>query len=169
VVVIGTGASGVQVVQEAAHDAAQVTLFQRTPNLALPMRQRQLDHADNDAIRADMPERFDTRYKAFAGFDFDFMPEEAAKATAEERRATYERFWADGGFPLWVGMYYDLLADEDANRTFYDFWREKVHARVQDPATAELLAPAQPPHPFASSGLPWNRTTSTCSTRTTCA
>jgi cyclohexanone monooxygenase len=148
VVVIGTGASGVQVVQEAAHDAAQVTLFQRTPNLALPMRQRQLDHADNDAIRADMPERFDTRYKAFAGFDFDFMPEEAAKATAEERRATYERFWADGGFPLWVGMYYDLLADEDANRTFYDFWREKVHARVQDPATAELLAPAQPPHPF---------------------
>jgi cyclohexanone monooxygenase len=148
VVVIGTGASGVQVVQEAAHDAGQVTLFQRTPNLALPMRQRQLDHADNDAIRADMPERFDTRYKAFAGFDFDFMPEEAAKATAEERRATYERFWADGGFPLWLGMYYDLLADEDANRTFYDFWREKVHARVQDPATAELLAPAQPPHPF---------------------
>lgn len=148
VVVIGTGASGVQVVQEAAHDAAEVTVFQRTPNLALPMRQRRLDRADNDAVRGDLPERFDNRYKAFAGFDFDFMPENAADATEEERRTTYERFWAEGGFPLWLGMYQDLLADEAANRTFYDFWREKVHERVKDAATAELLAPAEPPHPF---------------------
>ncbi|MFR9805568.1 flavin-containing monooxygenase [Pseudonocardia sp. RS010] len=148
VVVIGTGASGVQVVQEAAHDAAEVTVFQRTPNLALPMRQRRLDRADNDAVRGDLPERFDTRYRAFAGFDFDFMPENAADATEEERRTTYERCWAEGGFPLWLGMYQDLLADEAANRTFYDFWREKVHERVKDVATAELLAPAEPPHPF---------------------
>ncbi|WIY01204.1 NAD(P)/FAD-dependent oxidoreductase [Amycolatopsis mongoliensis] len=148
VVVIGTGASGVQVVQEAAHDAAQVTVFQRTPNLALPMRQRKLDGAENDSVRTGLPERFDARYKAFAGFDFSFLPENAADATDAERRATYERFWADGGFPLWLGMYQDLLADEEANRTFYDFWREKVHERVQDPATAELLAPARPPHPF---------------------
>lgn len=148
VVVIGTGASGVQVVQEAARDAAQVTVFQRTPNLALPMRQRRLDHADNDAVRTGLPERFETRYHAFAGFDFDFMPQDAAAATDAQRRATYERFWQAGGFPLWLGMYQDLLADEDANRTFYDFWREKVHQRVHDPATAELLAPAEPPHPF---------------------
>jgi cation diffusion facilitator CzcD-associated flavoprotein CzcO len=38
--VIGTGASGVQVAQEAAAVAAHLTVFQRTPNLALPMRQR---------------------------------------------------------------------------------------------------------------------------------
>lgn len=148
VVVIGTGASGVQVIQEAAKDADEVTVFQRTPNLALPMRQRALDHADNDGERAGLPERFKARGTAFAGFDFDFMPTEAAKATPEELRATYERFWADGGFPLWLGMYYDLLGDEAANRTFYDFWREKVHERVNDPGTAELLAPAEPPHPF---------------------
>ncbi|GAB3362293.1 MULTISPECIES: flavin-containing monooxygenase [Amycolatopsis] len=148
VVVIGTGASGVQVVQEAARDAAEVTVFQRTPNLALPMRQRQLDRTDNDEIRTDLPERFTTRYEAFAGFDFDFMPANASEVSPGERRATYEKFWADGGFPLWLGMYQDLLADEEANRTFYDFWREKVHGRVHDPATAELLAPAEPPHPF---------------------
>lgn len=148
VVVFGTGASGVQVIQEAAREAAELTVFQRTPNLALPMRQRRLDHSDNDAIRAGLPERFETRYKAFAGFDFDFLPENAADASEADRRALYERFWEEGGFPIWLGMYQDLLADEAANRTFYDFWREKVHARVHDPATAELLAPAVPPHPF---------------------
>jgi cation diffusion facilitator CzcD-associated flavoprotein CzcO len=36
--VIGTGASGVQVAQEAAGVAAHLTVFQRTPNTALPMR-----------------------------------------------------------------------------------------------------------------------------------
>lgn len=148
VVVIGTGASGLQVVQEAAKVAAEVTVFQRTPNLALPMEQRPLDHAANDLVRDGLPELFKIRGEAFAGFDFDFMPENAADATEEERRVTYERFWKDGGFPLWLGMYQDLLADEAANRTFYDFWREKVHARVSDPVTAELLAPATPPHPF---------------------
>ena len=148
VVVIGTGASGVQVVQEAAAVASQVTVFQRTPNLALPMRQRQLGHEDNEAERDGLPERFEARQTAFAGFDFDFTPENASDATPEERRALYEQFWAEGGFPIWLGMYQDLLGDEDANRTFYDFWREKVHERVKDAATAELLAPKQPPHPF---------------------
>src|SRR5438445_335811 len=41
--VIGTGASGVQVAQEAAGVAAHLTVFQRTPNMALPMRQTKLD------------------------------------------------------------------------------------------------------------------------------
>src|SRR4029077_15929131 len=41
--VIGTGASGVQVAQEAAGTAAHLTVFQRTPNMALPMRQKKLD------------------------------------------------------------------------------------------------------------------------------
>jgi cation diffusion facilitator CzcD-associated flavoprotein CzcO len=40
--------SGVQVAQEAAAVAAHLTVFQRTPNLALPMRQWKLD---DDTIR----------------------------------------------------------------------------------------------------------------------
>src|SRR3546814_12273758 len=45
VAVIGTGASGVQVAQEAAKRAATLTLFQRTPILALPMRHKRLKRA----------------------------------------------------------------------------------------------------------------------------
>ncbi|SHK37548.1 cyclohexanone monooxygenase [Pseudonocardia thermophila] len=148
VVVIGTGASGVQVVQEAAKVASQLTVFQRTPNLALPMRQALYGREENEQERATLPERFQIRYTAFAGFDFDFIPQSAKEVSPEERRATYEKFWQEGGFKIWLGMYHDILADEEANRTFYEFWREKVHERVHDPKTAELLAPATPPHPF---------------------
>lgn len=148
VVVLGTGASGVQVIQEAAAVAKQVTVLQRTPNLAVPMRQRALDAEDNDQIREHLPERLDIRSQVFAGFDFDFHPENALDATPEEREAFYEKKWQEGGFQLWLGLYQDVIADEEANRTFYDFWRDKVHQRVDDPAVAELLAPKEPPHPY---------------------
>ena len=148
VVVVGTGASGVQVTQEAAAVAASVTVFQRTPNLALPMQQKELTPQQNEAYRKDLPERFKTRARAFAGFDFNFLPVNATDLSEEERNAAYEKMWEAGGFELWLGNFQDILADEEANRTFYDFWRAKVHARVKDPETAELLAPATPPHPF---------------------
>src|SRR3546814_16030121 len=42
IAVIGTGASGVQIAQEAAKCAEKLTLFQRTPFLGVPIRQKRL-------------------------------------------------------------------------------------------------------------------------------
>ncbi|OYW97919.1 MAG: cyclopentanone 1,2-monooxygenase, partial [Caulobacter vibrioides] len=68
--VIGTGASGVQVVQEAARVAAQLTVFQRTPILALAMQQCSLDEATQRDMKRDYPARFARRRESFGGFDF---------------------------------------------------------------------------------------------------
>jgi cation diffusion facilitator CzcD-associated flavoprotein CzcO len=148
VAVIGTGASGVQVVQEAARDAAQLTLFQRTPNLAIPMGQRKLGPADQAAIKEELPERFETRGNTFAGFDFDFISTNAVDLTAEERTAGYERLWQAGGFRFWLAVYQDTLFDPKSNDHAYAFWRDKTRARIKDPAMWEKLAPTTPPHPF---------------------
>jgi cyclohexanone monooxygenase len=148
VAVIGTGASGIQVVQEAARDAAELTVFQRTPNLALPMRQRKLTRADQAAIKAELPDRFAQRGTTFAGFDFDFDPRNAVDLTPEERTAGYERLWQTGGFRFWLAVFQDTLFDPKSNDYAYAFWRDKVRARINDPVLAEKLAPATPPHPF---------------------
>lgn len=146
--VVGTGASGVQVVQEAAKVAATVTVFQRTPILALAMQQRSLTREEQDAAKVHYPEIFDRRTKTNSGFDLPESAQSALTVPQEERLATYERLWASGGFSFWASNYSDLLFDEAANRPAYEFWRDKVRARVQDPAVAEVLAPATPPHPF---------------------
>ncbi len=146
--VIGTGASGVQVTQEAAKVAAELTVFQRTPILALAMQQRRLTRADQDEAKARYPEIFRLRAASNSGFDYPESTTSALAVTDEERDATFERLWQAGGFSFWAGGYNDLLIDEKANRKAYDFWRSKVHARVHDPALAEELAPAEPPHPF---------------------
>jgi cation diffusion facilitator CzcD-associated flavoprotein CzcO len=148
--VIGTGASGVQVAQEAAAVAAHLTVFQRTPNLALPMRQRKLD---TDTIRR-MKEGYCSAYQkrrtSFGGFDYEFLPMSASEVSEDERRATFERVWEIGGFTPWVGSFNDLLANEESSRAAYDFWRDKTRVRIKDPAIAEMLAPMEPPHPYGT-------------------
>ena len=146
--VIGTGASGVQVIQEVYQDVAELTVFQRTPNLALPMRQRKLDDETNRRMKETFPERFRKRAETFAGFDYDVIPKNALDVSDEERQATYEDLWNRGGFFPWIGTYQDVLSNEEANDTAYAFWRDKVRARIKDPAVAEKLAPMKPMHPF---------------------
>lgn len=80
----------------------------------------------------------------------DFIQKSVFEVSDEERAETYEKMWATGGFELWLANYQDILLDEHANRTVYDFWRNKVHQRVTDPVKAEKLAPKDPPHPFGT-------------------
>jgi cation diffusion facilitator CzcD-associated flavoprotein CzcO len=146
--VIGTGASGVQVAQEAAGAAAQLTVFQRTPNLALPMRQKKLDEDAIRRMKEKYPEMFERRTKTFAGFDYDVLTKSALEVSDDERQATFERLWEIGGFASWIGSFNDILLNEEANRAAYKFWRDKTLKRIKDPAVAEILAPAEPIHPF---------------------
>ena len=146
--VIGTGASGVQVAQEAAGVAAHLTVFQRTPNLALPMRQKKLDEDAIRRMKEKYPEMFDRRAKTFAGFDYDVLAKSALEVSDDERQATFERLWEIGGFAPWIGSFNDILLNEEANRAAYKFWRDKTLKRIKDPAVAEILAPAEPLHPF---------------------
>ena len=149
--VIGTGASGVQVIQEASKDASHLTVFQRTPILALPMRQSKLDESTQREMKRDYPENFRKRRADFGGFcDISPVDKSALEVSPQERQAVYEHAWAKGGFHYWVGTFNDVLLDSEANRTAYDFWRDKTRERIQDPALAEKLAPTDPPHPFAT-------------------
>lgn len=147
--VLGTGASGVQVIQEASRSAAHLTVFQRTPILALPMRQQTLTREMQAAEKQHYPEYFARRPETMGGF-FDIAPrgESALDVSEAERQAVFEEAWQAGGFHFWVGTFVDTLTDERANRYAYDFWRDKTRARIEDPVLAERLAPTEPPHPF---------------------
>jgi cation diffusion facilitator CzcD-associated flavoprotein CzcO len=146
--VIGNGASGVQVMQATAPIADDLTLFQRTPMLALPMRQRPMSDEDNATDKLTYAERMTARRGHFGGVDFDFIPKSALDVSEEERLATYEQLWEEGGFRPWLGNFIDTLFVDEANRHFYDFWRDKVRQRIKDPELWEVLAPTDPPHPF---------------------
>ena len=149
--VIGTGASGVQVIQEAGPVVSELTVFQRTPILALAMQQKALDEPSQRAMKAHYPEWFRQRALSSGGL-FDVTPDErsALEASAAERQAVFESAWQKGGFHFWAGTFSDILLNEESNALAYAFWREKTRARIQDPIVAEMLAPEKPPHPFGA-------------------
>ncbi|MEM8923119.1 MAG: NAD(P)/FAD-dependent oxidoreductase [Actinomycetota bacterium] len=149
--VIGTGASGVQVVQEAAKTAASLTVFQRTPVTAIAMQQRRLDP---DQVRRDKeryPEIFTVRNRPPGSMhDMIRRGDSALAAGEEERRAVFDDAWNEGGFHFWTATFADVGMDPAANRLAYDYWRDRTRARIDDPAVAELLAPTEPPYPFGT-------------------
>jgi cation diffusion facilitator CzcD-associated flavoprotein CzcO len=118
VAVIGTGASGVQVIPEIAKTATQVTVFQRTPNWCIPLRNAPLDAAAMSEIRANYTTMFKTLRETFSGFLHNDDPRSALDVSVEERKRKYERAWASPGFAKWLGLYYDIATNPQANRTY---------------------------------------------------
>lgn len=95
VAVIGTGSTGIQIAQESAKDAESVTVFQRTPNLCLPMRQRKLTKEEQDRDKANYRELYKYRMTTFAGFGYDFADRNTFDDSPEEREAFFESLWEE--------------------------------------------------------------------------
>lgn len=150
VAVIGTGSTGIQIAQETAKDAASVTVFQRTPNLCLPMRQRDLTREEQQNAKSEYPDIYRNRLTTFAGFSYDFVEKNTFDDNEEEREKFYEELWTEGGFKFWLANYKDLLFDSKANDQAYNFWVKKTRARIADPRKRDILAPLKAPHAWGT-------------------
>jgi cation diffusion facilitator CzcD-associated flavoprotein CzcO len=141
--IIGTGASGVQVAQEAAKQAAHLTVFLRTPPIAFPMRQHSIDEKMQKKWKKDlMPHILRRRMQTPAGTFFEGIPKSIMEVSLEERILTLEELWEKGNFYSYAGTFKDVYTDKQANEMVYAFWRDKVRERIDDPVLQEKLAPS---------------------------
>ncbi|EME81076.1 uncharacterized protein MYCFIDRAFT_27132 [Pseudocercospora fijiensis CIRAD86] len=148
VAVIGTGASGVQLIQEMGPVAEQLTVYQRTPNLALPMGRRDLTKEEQDRLKPDYPYIHAMREKSFSGFHYDLCERNAFQDSPEEREEFLDGLWKQQGFALWLAGYKDYLFDEKVNRESYNYWHKQQSKRVKNEEKKKVLFPKEPPHPF---------------------
>jgi acetyl esterase/lipase len=147
--VIGTGSSGIQAIPLIAEQAAHLTVFQRTPNFALP--------AHNGPRPADRAAAFESdraAYREHARWSASGVPLQPAmmfswQLSEDERRARFEDAWGKGDL---VYILSQLWADQgnniDGNALVADLIREKIRGIVKDPDTAEALCPHD--HPFGA-------------------
>ena len=150
--VIGTGATGVQVIQEIAKTAGHLTVFQRTPNCCTPLHNRPIDDETQRRIKASYPEIFAKCRGTFAGFLHDTDPRSTLEVSEEEREAFWEKLYRDPGFAMWLGNFRDILFNQEANDLVSEFVRKKIRQRVQDPETAKKLIPQN--HGFGTRRVP---------------
>ena len=93
IAVVGTGATGIQIAQETAREAGELTLFQRTPNLCCPMRQAKLTPEQQELDKTQYPEMFKERLTHYAGFMYSTQKFGTYSHSPEEREAFFEDLW----------------------------------------------------------------------------
>jgi cation diffusion facilitator CzcD-associated flavoprotein CzcO len=152
VAVIGTGATGIQTIQEVAKTVGHLTVFQRTPNWAAPLHNGRITEEEQRRIKASYPEIFARCQETFACFLHTPDPRGTFEVTPEEREAFWEKLYGEKGFGIWQGNFRDILVDRKANAELSDFVARKIRQRVKDRAVAEKLIPKN--HGFGTRRVP---------------
>ncbi|MFK7916048.1 MAG: flavin-containing monooxygenase [Pseudomonadales bacterium] len=151
--VIGTGSSAIQAIPVMAEQAAQLTVFQRTPNFSVPAKNAPLDPSFVQAFKEHYRDHRDYHQRGLSsGFgDLSVIPEqnvpgaESGHALSQsEVNAICQRFWDQGG-ARFMGAIADAIIDPAANEKVATFVRQQIQQLVKDPETAAALSPDNHP------------------------
>lgn len=149
--IIGTGPTGVQIIQTIAPDCQQLTVFQRTANWCTPLRNRPITAEEQTDLHKKAHEIFAQCKRTWAGFIHDPDPRAAMTVPKAERWARYQMLYDRGGFSLWLGNFSDSFMSEEAADEVAEFLAQKIRERVTNPAVAEKLIPK---HTFGTKRCP---------------
>ena len=150
--VIGTGATGVQIIPIVAQSAQHLHVFQRSPNWCVPLGNGPLPKEEMDKLRANYDEFLDFLKSTPTSFPYARSTKKASQDTPEERQALFESLYNMPGYGIWLSGYRDLLVNPKSNKYLADFVADKIRQRVKDPLVAEKLTPKN--HPFGTRRVP---------------
>jgi acetone monooxygenase len=143
VAVVGTGATGIQVIQTIAAEVGAMKVFVRTPQYVVPMNNPKYSEADWDGWSRRFHELKQRVRSTFAGFHYDFENRPWAELTPGERTQVLEKFWAEGSLAMWLATFPEMFFDESVSAVVSDFVRAKMRERLRhDPALCRLLIPS---------------------------
>ncbi|MFI0396934.1 flavin-containing monooxygenase [Paracoccus jiaweipingae] len=138
--VIGTGATGIQVIQTIAREVGELKVFVRSPQFSLPMRNPKFGPDEVKEYKGRFEELKSTLPNTFTGFEYDF--EYAwADLTHEQRMARLEEIYNDGSLKLWLASFSEMFFDQEVSDEISQFVREKMEARLKDPELIRILVP----------------------------
>jgi cyclohexanone monooxygenase len=143
--VIGTGSSGIQSIPMIAEQAAQLTVFQRTPNFSMPAGNRLLSEEEVGTMKANYRAFRQAAKESGFGVPVEMPTKSALEATEEERNAQYQKGWDQGNLVALLLAFTDIITNKEANDTAAEFIRNKIRSIVRDPQTAEDLCPFDHP------------------------
>ncbi|KAK0368587.1 hypothetical protein CLIM01_14061 [Colletotrichum limetticola] len=145
IAVIGTGATGVQIIPKIAPVAKQLTVFQRTPNFVLPGRNHDID--ENQA--AEIKQQYESVWYQAKNHPFGLAMTPSGKGAGDCQNSAevgqlLDGGWECGGFHFQFETFDDVFTNKESNDIASEYLRQKIRAVVRDPETAELLCPKYP-------------------------
>ncbi len=149
--VIGTGATGIQVIAEIADQVGELKVFQRRPNWSTPLNNAPISESEMAEIRSRYDEIFANCASTPGGFEH--VPRWGFwDLTAEQRRAIWDDLYTQPGFAILAANFAEIFFDAEANREVSDYIADRIRQRIDDPELAEKLIPRD--HGFGLQRLP---------------
>lgn len=152
VAVIGTGATGVQVISAIAEEVGELFVFQRRPNWCAPLHNSKITSPEMAEIKDSYEEIFATCARTPGGFLHGPDPRSFYEVPPEERHAFWEVLYDKPGFAIWLSNFREILMEEEPNAEFSEYIASKIRERVKDPVVAEKLIPKD--HGFGVQRVP---------------
>jgi len=152
VAVVGTGATGVQIIGAIAPIVGELTVFQRRPNWCAPLHNSELSAEEMRQIKDRYDEIFALCARTPGGFVHQPDRRGFYTVTDEQRQEKWEELYNEPGFGIWLQNFREIFIDEVANAEFSAFVADKIRGRVNDPAVAERLIPTD--HGFGVQRVP---------------
>ena len=140
VAVIGTGSSAIQSIPVIAAQAAELTVFQRTPNYTIPAHNAPMDKDYAASVKARYREFRAEASKTGSGIHAVYHMDSVLDATQEERERRYWERWNQGGLGF-MGAFGDQMLTQEGNDYAANFVKDRIREQVEDPETAEKLCP----------------------------
>jgi cation diffusion facilitator CzcD-associated flavoprotein CzcO len=152
VAVVGTGATGIQLIPAIADKVGSLTVFQRRPNWSTPLNNSVISEQEMAEIRARYDEIFTNCSISPNGFEHTPDRRGIWNLTAPERKEFWDELYATHGFAISAANFTEIFLEEDANKELSDYVAARIRDRVKDPEVAEKLIPRD--HGFATQRLP---------------
>lgn len=145
IAIVGTGATGVQIIPKLGSVAKELTVFQRTPNYVLPGRNYSIDEHQ----AAEIKQSYSATLRKASAHPFGLAMTSTGKTIdnvvdAEEISQILDAGWEIGGFHYQFETFDDLFTNQKTNDIASEYVRQKIRAIVKNPDTAELLCPKYP-------------------------
>jgi len=150
--VIGTGATGIQVIGDIAEKVDVLSVFQRRPNWTTPLNNSLISEQEMAEIRARYDEIFANCALSPGGFEH--VPDRRGfwNLSKEQRIAFWDELYDKPGFAILAANFPEVFLDETANREMSEYVAGRIRGRVDDPRVAEKLIPRD--HGFGMQRLP---------------
>lgn len=149
VAVIGTGSTGIQAIPLIAEQAAELFVFQRTPNFSVPANNGPAPAERLQQLGSDPAAYRKAARESRNGIVWGWPELRADQLSAEQQRARFEEALSDGVELAGIqGVFADQIHNRAANDIVAEFVRERIRTVVQDPQVAAELTPTD--HPIAT-------------------
>jgi cyclohexanone monooxygenase len=140
IAVIGSGASGVQLVGALGEKAQTLTHFIRHAQYVIPAGYREVSAEERKLINERYEQIWHDVFTSAVAFGFPEPNRPTLSVSPQDREQIFEDLWAQGsGFRFLFGGFSDIATNEDANKEAIKFIHNKIKDIVKDPQKVDVL------------------------------